>query len=264
MRNRVIKAEFWADEKIGSCSCVAQLLFIGSWNFADDSGVCRANIVYLRNNIFPYSSLTIKQIEEALLQLKNKKLIALGEYQGEKYLLIKNFLEHQKIDRPSKFRYINANYDEIFNLVGNTRRVIDEQSTPKEKEKGNGKEKGNEEIHIEDEEENLSSSEHNFYGEYCNVGLTPEQYGKLISLTISEKAVKELIEDLGTAIETGKEERFRADLPNLHFERLRAYWNYRRKNPQKFSKKQEIPEETPKQKDIWSLNEAYNQFDKGV
>lgn len=264
MRNRVIKAEFWADEKIGSCSCVAQLLFIGSWNFADDSGVCRANIIYLRNNIFPYSSLTIKQIEEALLQLKNKKLIALGEYQGEKYLLIKNFLEHQKIDRPSKFRYINANYDEIFNLVGNTRRVIDEQSTPKVKVKENGKENENEEIHVEDEEENLSSSEHNFYGEYCNVGLTPEQYGKLISLTISEKAVKELIEDLGKAIEIGKEERFRADLPNLHFERLRAYWNYRRKNPQKFSKKQETPEEIPEQKDIWSLSEAYNQFDKVV
>ena len=75
MRNRVIKAEFWSDEIIGSCSCVAQLLFIGSWNFADDSGVCRANIIYLRNNIFPYSSLTIKQIEEALLQLKTKKLI---------------------------------------------------------------------------------------------------------------------------------------------------------------------------------------------
>ena len=262
MRNRVIKAEFWSDEIIGSCSCVAQLLFIGSWNFADDSGVCRANIIYLRNNIFPYSSLTIKQIEEALLQLKTKKLIALGEYKGEKYLLIKNFLKHQKIDRPSKFRYINANYDEIFNLVGNTRRVIDEQSTPKEKVNENGKEKGNEEIHVE--EENSSSSEHNFYGEYCNVGLTPEQYGKLITLTISEKAVKELIEDLGKAIEIGKEERFRADLPNLHFERLRAYWNYRRKNPQKFSKKQETAEEVPEQQDIWSLNEAYNQFDKAV
>lgn len=259
MRNRVIKAEFWADEKTGSCSCIAQLLFIGSWNFADDSGVCRANSVYLRNNIFPYSSLTIKQIEEALIQLKEKKVIALGEFKGEKYLYIKNFLEHQKIDRPSKFRYINDDYNEVFHLNNNTRRAIDEQSVLKEKEKGKGKGK-----ELEESEVISKNTEHSFYGEYCNVGLTPEQYAKLLSYTLSEKAVKQLIEALGTAIEIGKEERFSADLPNLHFERLRAYWDYRRKNPQKFSKNKETSEDNSGHKNIWSLNDAFNEFGEVV
>lgn len=115
-RNRMIKAEFWADEVIGSCSLIAQLLFIGSWNFADDSGVCRANSAYLRNNIFPYSSLTVKQIEDALFQLKQKGLILLGEFKNEKYLLIKNFLKHQTIKKPSSFRYVTISYEEVFGV----------------------------------------------------------------------------------------------------------------------------------------------------
>lgn len=252
MRNRVIKAEFWADEKIGSCSCIAQLLFIGSWNFADDSGVCRANSVFLRNNIFPYSSLTIKQIEEALIQLKNKGIIALGEFKGEKYLYIKNFLEHQKIDRPSKFRYINADYNEIFFIFGNTRRGFNEGSALKGKENENGKE--NEKEGIEEEQEETSNTDHSFYGEYCNVGLTKSQYGKLLAMILNQKALDDLIEVFGKKIETGKEDKFTYDLPNLHFERLLAYWNFRRKNPQKF-KNQNPDSEVPANGEVWSLKE---------
>lgn len=72
---------------------------------------------------------------------------------------------------------------------------------------------------------------HNFYGEYKNVGLTNEQYQKLIALTLSDKAVDVLIEDFGRAIEKGKEQAFSYDLPNAHFERLKDYWEWRRKNP---------------------------------
>lgn len=251
MRNRVIKAEFWADEKTGSCSCVAQLLFIGSWNFADDSGVCRANSVYLRNNIFPYSSLTIKQIEEALIQLKDKGIIALGEFKGEKYLYIKNFLEHQKIDRPSKFRYINADYNEVFHLFNNTRRGFNEGSTLKGKvnEKGKGKEDE------EQPQQGVSTiEEHSFYGEYCNVGLTDSQHGKLLSMIMNQKALDDLIEVFGKKIEIGKEDKFTYELPNLHFERLLAYWKFRRMNPQKF-KNESAEADVPANGEVWSLKE---------
>lgn len=152
-RNRMIKTEFWADEKIGSCTPVAQLLFIGSWNFADDSGVCRANDIYLRNNIFSYSACSLKSIKSALEQLREKGLILLGDFKGEKYLYIINFLKHQKIDTPSKFRYINEDYKKIFN----TRGVLGGYSGMKGK--GKGKEK-------EENKENEMSDFEKFYSLY--------------------------------------------------------------------------------------------------
>lgn len=224
MRNRVIKADFWADEKIGSCSLVAQLLFIGSWNFADDSGVCRANSLYLRNNIFPYSSLTLKQVEESILQLEGKGLISIGEFKNEKYFLVKNFAKHQKIDRPSLFRHVCAEYVDIFGVLGDTRRGFNEGSATKVKEKVNVKEK--EELHEE--------CDFDFYGEYQNVGLTKYQYGKLISFVLNKEKLNELIEDFGKNIEVGKEPQFRENLANAHYERLLKYWDFRRKNPGKF------------------------------
>lgn len=254
MRNRVIKAEFWADEKIGSCSFIAQLLFIGSWNFADDSGVCRANSLYLRNNIFPYSSLTTKQIDEALEQLRSKNLISVGQYENEKYFLIKNFAKHQKIDRPSKFRYISAQYVDIFDFEekdNTTRRVIDEDSSTKVKEKVNVKVK-EKVVEHEEEQEDVQKSEFDFYGEYKNVGLTKSQYGKLTSFVLNAEKLNEIIEDFGKKIEVGKEPQFRENLPNAHFVRLMDYWNFRRKNLQKF--REQAPEDNKKEvKQKWTI-----------
>lgn len=91
-----------------------------------------------------------------------------------------------------------------------------------------------------------TENEHNFYGEYCNVGLTKAQYGKLLAFILNQKTLDNLIETFGKKIETGDEKRFTTDLPNMHFERLLAYWKYMKLNPQKFTgKKQDsAPAET--------------------
>jgi len=104
-RNRMIKADFWSDEKVGGLSHTARLLFIGTWNFADDGGACRANPIYLRNNIFPYDDITIDDIKGGLNELSVSGLVELYECTGESYLLIPKFLNHQTINRPSDFRY---------------------------------------------------------------------------------------------------------------------------------------------------------------
>ncbi len=140
------------------------MLFIGTWNFADDSGVCRADITYLQSNIFPYASVTKNQIKEARDILIEKKLLLFGIYNDEEYVFIKNFLKHQKIDRPSKQRYIEVDYKTIFELEPNTRRVFDEHSSLNVKEnvnvnvnenvKGNEKEKENLSLENENELEN--------------------------------------------------------------------------------------------------------------
>jgi hypothetical protein len=82
------------------------------------------------------------------------------------------------------------------------------------------------------------------YGEYLNVYLEEKQYQSLLALCLSEKLLNELINSFSSNIEVGKERPYTADLPNAHFERLKSYYNYRKKNPNKFVS------ETAKQ-DVW-------------
>ncbi len=104
-RNRLIKVEFWSDEKIGKLSTKARLLFIATWNFADDSGVCRANPTYLKSQIFPYDNNKDKDIHDMLTECSQQGLIKIFEHNDEQYLMIVNFAKHQTINRPSMFRY---------------------------------------------------------------------------------------------------------------------------------------------------------------
>lgn len=249
----MIKAEFWADEKIGSCSFAAQLLFIGSWTFADDSGVCRANVIFLRNNIFPYSSITTKQVEIALNELIEKQLIFIGEYQNEKYLIIKNW-HHQTIKKPSSFRHINENYESIFKGYKNnlyqyptTTPPVDHQLPPKvkvkEKEKEKEKVKEKVEVEVEEKSTNVTPKKIKIYGEYANVALFDDEFQALICECQSKELLKELIDELSEKIEIGKES-YKISQGEGHFARIRSFLKYRRQNPDKF-KKQTVNYKTP-------------------
>lgn len=74
------------------------------------------------------------------------------------------------------------------------------------------------------------------YGKYQNVNLSKEHFGKLLSMCASDKLLNELIDSFSINIEVGKERPYIADLPNAHYERLKSYYNYRKKNPLKFQK----------------------------
>ena len=76
------------------------------------------------------------------------------------------------------------------------------------------------------------------YGEYNNVCLTEEQYNKLLGVCASDKLLNELINSFSVNIEVGKERPYKAELPNAHYERLKAYYSYRKKNPDKFVEEQ--------------------------
>ena len=69
------------------------------------------------------------------------------------------------------------------------------------------------------------------YGEHLNVALVKGDYEKLLSVTQSKELLNEVINDLGKAIRTGKEQPYRDDLPYAHYERLRAYIQYRKTHP---------------------------------
>ncbi len=99
-RNRMIRPEFWSDEKIGSLSFMERLLFIGMWNFADDEGLIKANAVYLKGRIFPYDNIETEEIVEALNRFEKLKMIYTYGKNNQKYAWIIKFRVYQRIDKP--------------------------------------------------------------------------------------------------------------------------------------------------------------------
>jgi len=105
-RNRLIKLEFWRDEKIGALSHSARLLFISLWSYADDSGNGRADARLLRSQAFPYDShVTVDEVEKWLDEIAGLDMALLYTVGGARFYSVKNFLRHQVVNRPSKFRY---------------------------------------------------------------------------------------------------------------------------------------------------------------
>jgi hypothetical protein len=98
-RNRMIKPDFWEDEKTGRLDFPEMCLYIGLWNFADDAGRFRFNPHILRSQIFPYKDVTIKQMEKWMESISQFLVI----YQvGETlYAEVKSWNRHQTINRPS-------------------------------------------------------------------------------------------------------------------------------------------------------------------
>lgn len=83
--------------------------------------------------------------------------------------------------------------------------------------------------------ENLSEENRMIFGEFGNVSLTKEQYQKMLGICASQKLLDELIDSLDKKIGTGDEKPYSAELPNGHYIRLKAYYDYRRKHPNEFN-----------------------------
>jgi hypothetical protein len=98
----MIRPEFWTDGKIIECSVSARLLFIGTWTYADDNGNIDACIKQLLMQVFPGdANIDVKMVASMLDELITHGLLIPYSVNGNIYLNIKNFLKHQKINRPS-------------------------------------------------------------------------------------------------------------------------------------------------------------------
>jgi hypothetical protein len=192
-RNRMIKVDFWADEKIGRMSIMARLMFIGIWNFCDDSGICRASPAYIRSNIFQHDDLTLSQIGECIGEMQKQRLITLAEYSGESFLRVNNFMRHQTINRPSTFRFISESdsmVSELFDSVS-THDILTDDSLTKVKEKV--KVKGKEKVKV-----NGTSSEHSVSVREAYIKSYEQRYGiKPIIAAKENSLIKRLIASVG-------------------------------------------------------------------
>jgi hypothetical protein len=102
-RSRILKPEFWSDEKLATVSREARLTFAGLWTCSDDYGVTKGHPAWLKAQIFPYDvELPLEEFGRWLADLERIGVIDPFTADGESFFYIRNFSDHQKVDRPSK------------------------------------------------------------------------------------------------------------------------------------------------------------------
>lgn len=100
-RIRTIKPEFPQSESMGRVSRDARLLFIQLWTLCDDEGRSRGDARLLKGLLYPYDEVRFSEIDGWLDELEREGCLTRYEAEGSRYLAIRNWLNHQKIDRPT-------------------------------------------------------------------------------------------------------------------------------------------------------------------
>lgn len=101
-RIRTIKPEFPQSESMGRVSREARLAFIMLWTIADDAGRLRGNSRMLASLLYPYDDDAPKLMPKWLGELEQEGCVIVYEIEANTYIQICNWLNHQKIDKPSQ------------------------------------------------------------------------------------------------------------------------------------------------------------------
>lgn len=120
-RIRTIKPEFPQSESMGRVSRDARLLFVMLWTIADDSGRLRGNSRMLSSLLFPYDDDARGLIDGWLAELSSEGCVTVYKVGGDTYVQVCNWLNHQKIDKPSRSKI--PPFDESSRILANPREV---------------------------------------------------------------------------------------------------------------------------------------------
>ena len=105
MRIRTTKPEFWRSPDTACLGLFTRLLFIGLWNYVDDTGVGEDDEDLIRSDLFPRDNVVeiSPKIRGGLQELSRRGQIARykDSRNDRKYLAVVNW-RHQRIDKPSK------------------------------------------------------------------------------------------------------------------------------------------------------------------
>ena len=172
----------------------------------------RGQIVTSYGKLAQDVGLSVQQTRTALNRLKSTREITSEGHASYSVITIKNYDDYQKN-----------------NKVDNKQLTSEQQATNKQltttKEIKNIK-NINTTTTTYTENENFK-----FFGYYKNVGLTKSDYRKLQTLTQSTERLNKLIDELDVAIETQKEKPYNAEFIHAHYERLKAFYEYKLKHP---------------------------------
>jgi hypothetical protein len=100
-RARTLKPEILEDERTASLSHEAYRLFLGMLLIADDYGNLRANERLLYAAVF-WARDTSSSMSDLIRETVDAGLVVPYSVRGQRYLTIRTWPKHQKIDRPSK------------------------------------------------------------------------------------------------------------------------------------------------------------------
>lgn len=128
-RIRSIKPEFPQSESMGRISRDARLLFVQMWTLADDEGRLRGNSRMLASLLFPYDDDVPGLIGVWMEELEREGCIRCYRVDGQSYVEVANFLNHQKIDHPTKSKlppFANSREDSRTFTVGRDRKGEDQ------------------------------------------------------------------------------------------------------------------------------------------
>lgn len=126
-RIRTIKPEFPQSESMGNVSRDARLLFIELWTLCDDEGRSRGNSRMLASLLFPYDDDAPSLIDGWLSELEREECIIRYQAEGATYIQVCNWLNHQKIDKPSKSKI--PTFDESSRILANPSGWIKDQGS---------------------------------------------------------------------------------------------------------------------------------------
>lgn len=135
-RIRTIKPEFPQSESVGKLSREARLCFILLWTLADDSGRARGNSRGLASLLYPFDDDAPNLIEGWLDELSTGGHIVRYQVGESTYLQICKWLEHQKIDKPSKSKF--PSFDEGSRILANPRESSTTDQGPRTKDLDQG------------------------------------------------------------------------------------------------------------------------------
>jgi len=101
-RKRMIWPGFWEDSELGQLPLQARLLYIATWNLADDAGLLKADPAWLRAAVFGYDcDITAEHVEGWLVQLTETKHILPYSVEGKNYYCLRTFHKYQRLDHPT-------------------------------------------------------------------------------------------------------------------------------------------------------------------
>ncbi|WP_432091067.1 HNH endonuclease [Streptomyces sp. NRRL F-5630] len=108
-RIRTVKPEFWEDEVVGLLPRDARLLFIATFNMADDEGLLRWTPAYIKAQAFMYDDdLSLPVVEKLMAALCDAGLVFpyVSGAARQQMAMVVNFRKHQRINRPQRSKLV--------------------------------------------------------------------------------------------------------------------------------------------------------------
>lgn len=105
LRIRTLKPEVWAHEKIARLREQERLLFVVLVTMADDEGRLRELPRAIIGHGYPHDRISERQITSRLAALERELLIVRYGCGRERYIAIRGWKNHQRIDKPRTSQY---------------------------------------------------------------------------------------------------------------------------------------------------------------